>query len=359
MGKSKLVFFTLIIVLGLLSLSVHSITLSAHYDDTADVKPSVSNIAPIFIDDLSPTNNWQKYAQAHPWCTGSGIATDPYIITNVVINSEDSNCITIQNSNVHFFLGGCRLTNSEKNGISLLNVNNGMLVLNLIEDNLGSAIVAIECANLLIYENKIYDNKGYGIYAFKCEDVDIVYNSLERNGLCGISVLECDNTDVSHNQVYFHEIMGIEIGKSDYTELAQNSISNHSDGIYCYESRYTTIDHNNISGHSEFGILLQYNCKNTTIAENLFEYNRFCMGISECCSGNNIYNNSACHIYYLDSSFGPPPFTEDELNSLLDNNSTAIPGYSLVILLGTLFFLLFSRYKKLNRARRIQYDFYV
>lgn len=52
MGRSKLVFFTLIIVLGITNLAVQSIKPSPNYDDTADVKSSVYFISPIFIDDL-------------------------------------------------------------------------------------------------------------------------------------------------------------------------------------------------------------------------------------------------------------------------------------------------------------------
>ena len=54
------------------------------------------------------------------------MATDPYIISNVIITAEDSDCVAIQNLNVHFLFRGCRHLDSGGNGISFLNVKNGM-----------------------------------------------------------------------------------------------------------------------------------------------------------------------------------------------------------------------------------------
>ncbi|GAH36107.1 unnamed protein product, partial [marine sediment metagenome] len=42
--------------------------------------------SPIIINELEPTQNWASTAASEPWCSGSGIWTDPYIIQNVTID---------------------------------------------------------------------------------------------------------------------------------------------------------------------------------------------------------------------------------------------------------------------------------
>jgi len=86
--------------------------------------------SPIYIDDMSPDDNWNTIASQNFWCIGKGTATDPYIIQNVIISSTDSDCIEIRNSGVHFILSNCIIFSSQKelgSGIFLQNVKKGRI----------------------------------------------------------------------------------------------------------------------------------------------------------------------------------------------------------------------------------------
>ena len=63
----------------------------------------------IFIDDLNPDYGWKKFASDNAWCSGNGTFKNPYVLSNFVIDGYGAlECITIQNSNVHFDVMYCR-----------------------------------------------------------------------------------------------------------------------------------------------------------------------------------------------------------------------------------------------------------
>ena len=65
---------------------------------------------PISIDG---NTEWATTAGTEPWCNGSGIWSDPYIIENVTIDGQNSgNCIDIRNSDVYFIIRNCTVYNS-------------------------------------------------------------------------------------------------------------------------------------------------------------------------------------------------------------------------------------------------------
>ena len=76
-------------------------------------------------------NNWTD-AKTAGICTGSGTYMDPYVIRDLIINSNYSgNCILIENSFIYFKIENCTLYNSGSHnwaGIRLKNVYNGILI---------------------------------------------------------------------------------------------------------------------------------------------------------------------------------------------------------------------------------------
>ena len=62
-------------------------------------------LSEIYIEDDDPLKNWAITAATEPWCSGSGIWSDPFIIENVTINGQNSgSCITIYDSNPYLSL---------------------------------------------------------------------------------------------------------------------------------------------------------------------------------------------------------------------------------------------------------------
>jgi len=75
--------------------------------------PNYYKVFRIFIDDNDPDYNWSKTEAENAWCSGSGIAGDPYIIEGLYINAQgDGGGIYIRNSSKHFIIQNCWVNNS-------------------------------------------------------------------------------------------------------------------------------------------------------------------------------------------------------------------------------------------------------
>ena len=58
-------------------------------------------------------NNWSATESNFSWCTGSGTWTNPYIIQDLIINSQNSSYgILIENSQEFFKIENCTVYNS-------------------------------------------------------------------------------------------------------------------------------------------------------------------------------------------------------------------------------------------------------
>ncbi|MFX0011328.1 MAG: right-handed parallel beta-helix repeat-containing protein, partial [Candidatus Hermodarchaeota archaeon] len=89
----------------------------------------------INIDDTDPWSNWSYYASNYDWVSGAGTSGDPYLLTNVLIDGlgQETNLITIKNSNAVFRIEDCILYNTDYyywdesrcNAIYFDNVENG------------------------------------------------------------------------------------------------------------------------------------------------------------------------------------------------------------------------------------------
>jgi len=137
------------IILGFLILVSMSFpfysTISLKFDNTEMIDNTYDNAlrssqwvltSPIIINETEPTQNWASTAASEPWCTGSGILADPYVIDDVTIDQQgaDDSCISIIDSNVYFQIKDSTLINSGwgvySAGIYLYNTNNGQLLNN-------------------------------------------------------------------------------------------------------------------------------------------------------------------------------------------------------------------------------------
>ena len=107
------------------------------------------NTTPIEIDGTATgvgAHNW-TWAENQPWCSGSGIFADPYIIENMTIQGNNfSSCITIKNSDSYFILKNSMFYDSASYshaGIKLNNVTNGILIDNNCSINVFQIILVI------------------------------------------------------------------------------------------------------------------------------------------------------------------------------------------------------------------------
>jgi parallel beta-helix repeat protein len=292
--------------------------------------------SPIFIDDLSPENNWENYAQTYPWCSGSGISTDPYLITNLKIDSPNSDGITIFNSNVFFILGGIDISGAEGSGIKFHNVTGGGILSCDIIDNTNCGIEILESSHCFMFDNRILANGYSGIRMYECANMDIEGSTIENNDMAGIDLSSCSRTKVESNTIISNGLFGVVVGFDGHVLITKNTISKHNNAIYSYRSSETIVSFNTLKKSSEFGVLMQYECEDGEIFNNSLEDNRLCIGVSECCEEISVYNNTECQVISMESDFGPPPFTEDELRSFEGNfgfPEITIPGFVYLLIL--------------------------
>lgn len=187
------------------------------------------NIDPIIIDGTGTgvgAHNW-TWAESQPWCSGSGILADPYIIENVTIQGNGfSSCITIKNSNSYF-----NLTNStfydavgiSYAGIELNNMSNAYITNNTCYDNyLG--IKVLDSKDNLLEGNAIKDNND-GIFIDFCEK-NIVSDNIVNNNRWGIYLGYCNNNSVKNNSVAFNKY-GIYLFRSSFNNVSENLLSNN------------------------------------------------------------------------------------------------------------------------------------
>lgn len=179
---------------------------------------------------------------------GSGSATDPFVIENLrIIGSANVSCIEIKDTNDHFIIKNCHLSNSTEFGfgIRLKRANNGR-----------------------IQRCKI-ENCTVGIVSSSSQSVEIVGCNIIDN-IGGMSLSHCSLFNVIGNRI-------------------MDTVSGAGVGLLVHEAANVQIENNIIHGfsvgiHSNYGLV--NTVRNNTILENAFGFQLWA------CSNWKIYNNS-------------------------------------------------------------------
>ena len=239
------------------------------YFDNIIVK-DLNNLTKIHINGNS---DWADFKDAGN-CTGQGTFSDPYVIEDLVVSTEDfGTSILIENSDVYFRIENCTmgvLGNLKYTGIKFKNVSNGQIINttvsnhlygltldycnntivsnNLINDN-KNGIRLSRCNNNSLLGNQVWDNENQGMYLTYSNNTNCLGNDIERN-YYGLSLwYYCRNNTIIQNKVIENEIYGISLRYSNENNIFENNISYNLYGLYSYFS-----DNCNISGN-----LIRYN----------------------------------------------------------------------------------------------------
>ncbi|TFG00753.1 MAG: hypothetical protein EU541_01400 [Promethearchaeota archaeon] len=289
---------------------------SAYYNTSA---------APIYIDGGAygvGAHNW-TWAKDQPWCSGSGIWGDPFIISNLTINGMNSDsCIKIVDSTVFFQIKNCTLFNSSsgsfpsyKAGIELYRVENGFIKNCTIYDNNGYGISLWNCDNNTMTNNKIinddiwFQSSEYnsivnntfldtsdavwvesGSHHNKIAENefnnagDAIYISTDNNKILNNTFENCEGVllgvDADNNTVFNNTVDNCECGISfqsgNYNEIKYNTIMNASAECYIIRlfegSKFNNVSYNIILNNSADGILVR-NSNNNTLFNNTIKFN--------------------------------------------------------------------------------------
>jgi len=221
-----------IFVLSILLLQI--LALGAPVDSAPDpsavlVDPSATNAYAASRVGISINGNAQLNS-TYGVTSGSGTASDPYIIENYMIDAFDNYPILIQNTDKYVTIRNCYLYTAQ--------INTGLYVLN--------------CTNLRI-ENCILYYDYYGIYVRESTGVNITGCTVYGADEYGIYLYRTNNTIVS-DCVLFNNTYGITVSQNSYNnQISGCRLYNHYYAIAIATSN-TAVSNCAIFGTTTYGI---------------------------------------------------------------------------------------------------------
>lgn len=207
--------------------------------------------SPIIVNESDPNQNWATTAASEPWCSGSGIWSDPYIIQDVTLDLQgaSASCISIFDSVVYFQIKDCILINAGwgvygSAGIYLENTDNGLLLNNNCSNHNYNGIYLRECENNTISGN-IASNNQVGIELDDSHYNIITSNAPNANTVYGIDISMSDNNTITGNVLSFNSV-GIFLGNSENTTVLGNTMSFCGISVYFMEYQLDEFLSNNV-----------------------------------------------------------------------------------------------------------------
>ncbi len=191
------------------------------------------NDVPLVID-----GNPQLAAKA---VSGSGDEWDPYIIEDLQISASGwgMDGISISNSDAHFILRNCNITDADTPyvGIRLDNVMNGVITNNIVMDN-SQGIWVWFSDEIEVSDNTVNENSGHGIYIDSANGWNTLdNNTINSNGGSGIYLTGSPGFTLTDNTINLNGECGIYLPGSPDCTLTNNNINfNGAEGIFLKES---------------------------------------------------------------------------------------------------------------------------
>ena len=208
--------------------SLTSNTIKLHLSKTSDIIHIVGN------------QGWIDFKNAGN-CTGEGTYSDPYVIKDLIIDSEGTgSCILVEFSDVYFRIENCTLVSSTPNPP----IGNGLIELN-------------DVKNAKIFNNSCSNNrKGIFCTGYNTKNVSIENNSLINN-TTGIHFRfsRDDNCFIKGNMIISdvdaaYNPHGIYVDRTSNLKVIGNSImKTNSEGITIslnWHDKYNTISNNSL-----------------------------------------------------------------------------------------------------------------
>ena len=328
--KKKVILVSGLIFISILgTILIFSLILTNQF--TNDNEDDFTDDAMIYINDQIPKYSWKATDFAHDWCSGSGTLEDPYVIKINVDTSVNgsvngySNGISIWNSSAYFVICNCslKLHTNYGCGIRLVNVNNGVVRENMMEDN-GYGIFAYNCFNVNISMNDVLKNHYEGIVVSgspqkKCSDVYIQKNYIKSGLFAGIDLWDCRNILVTKNWVNDCRD-GIYMNRANENLITDCIVKScRENGIILRVSDLNFISNNTFNYNGEFGLQLSQSDRNQFL-NNSISNNRYDGVYLSYSGGNKFINNSInyggvnLHIGY-DNTYKTNTFISNTVNN--------------------------------------------
>ncbi|MDD2666779.1 MAG: right-handed parallel beta-helix repeat-containing protein [Methanocellales archaeon] len=267
-----------------------------------DLRPLHEPIS-ISNDGFTPENGVVK---------GSGTEDNPYIIENWHIYAENNYGIFIRDSRAHFVIRDSYITvegDDKRDGIYLMNVDNGRIENVIIEYVPKWGIFMQDCSNIEIINSVFRNNVRQGISVWDSEDITIKNNTVLNNDDAGIQIDRSSNVKIFDNLAKFNSRHGISIYNTNNSIMENNTaLLNGWFGFAVHEhSSQNTVrgnkgNNNGLSPVGGGGLSMKMDSNNNLVENNDFKENDgFGINIYINASyntirGNNINGNSGIGI---------------------------------------------------------------
>jgi len=230
-----------------------------------------------------------EFTAANGVVSGSGIASDPYIIAGWDINASTANGIWIHGTDAHFVVRDCYVHDGSYGSSTFYGIyldyycTNGTLENNTCSYNYGGITLDLSSNNTLI-NNNCSSNTENGIFVDYSSNNTLSGNNCDSNGYDGI---------------YLHS-------SSSNTMSTINCSSNFHYGIRLALSSNNTLINNNCSSNGFEGIYLSSSSNFNVVVSNRGFWNTYgCIDVAS--SSSNMLINNNCSLnsndgIYLGSS---------------------------------------------------------
>jgi len=274
--KKRSVLYCLVLIFTFLSLIlVNNMQLHDNFNsDTLMVKnPKISKISPKIH--IIGNGGWATF-KAEGNCTGEGTSTDPYVISNLIIDAGGSGSgIIIENSDVYFIIKNSTIWNSGGSygdaGISLNSVVNGLIENNTLSNN-WHGVRLDNSDNNLILNNTILGGFNIGIFFYANCQYNNVSKNIIKNGNRAVQSYFTNSNITVYNNTIISNTYGIDLDGVNHT-ITDNIIKENFFGIRIDDSHDSKIFRNIINGSGEgaYGLYV-VDSDNVKIVNNTLKY---------------------------------------------------------------------------------------
>jgi parallel beta-helix repeat protein len=229
--------------------------------------------------------------------SGSGSEADPFIISDWIVNSTNTDGIDIAATNMHFVITRVNLRgNSSNSGVYLSEAQNG-IVENSQITGWWFGVYTFDSSNMEFINDTITGNE-YGIQLEASSNNELLANRIEENRELGI-FLRGSNTIVRDNSVIGNGWGGINVdgttGLANTNQVESNVVSDNAVfGIGLWQGANNVFRSNTVTHNQAVGIMLTDGSKNNLVEANNVTKNGgsgiIIIGES---SGNTIRQNTA------------------------------------------------------------------
>ncbi len=227
---------------------------------------------------------------------GDGTEMQPYILEDLVIDTNNLIGISVKGTTKHFIIQNCTISSSGT-GISLINLLNGTATIHnnslinnddygIYLDNASSSLISQNYCNNSFYggihvqysnsceilSNFCEEMYWEGITALFTDGNTIIGDNICRNCSTGILVFYSSEVSISNNTNYYNRHDGIEIWRSTNSTLYGNNCSFSSTGIRFTESNQSLINYNYLT-QNHCGLYLSIGSYSNIIHHNHLVYN--------------------------------------------------------------------------------------